>query len=186
MRASCPVGWARVIWGPCQPFTDLELVLAGARERVRRPSGWSRCSGPTQAYVLTCLRLGWGPLDACRVKLDDGRALDYRLVPPCIVGVEVRMAVQRWTWRHVAATLGEPGFADGGVPRGCLRGAAACALFVWPAEQPYQCHRWRHSNSGPGQRDPGGQGGETPGDQPALSYLPSIPWPVVRPYVVAA
>ena len=127
------VAWARVIWGSRQPLIDLELVLAWARERGTRPNGWMRCSGPTQAYVLTCLRLGRDPLDACRVRLDDGRVLDYRLVPPCVVGVEVRMAVQRWTWKHVATTLGEPRFTNGGGPRRCLGGAAANALVDWPA-----------------------------------------------------
>ena len=40
--------------------------------------------------------------------------------PPCIVGVELRMAVQRWTWKHVATKLGEPSFANGGFLEGAL------------------------------------------------------------------
>ena len=83
---------------------------------------WLDALQRTHASLCSCmLAAGVGPPGCLQGQA--GRRPNVGLSPrppPCIVGVQIRLAVQRWTWRHVAATLGEPGFADGGFLEGAL------------------------------------------------------------------
>ena len=103
------MAWARTIW--LRRFTEAELsvVLAAAKERLSEAAcPWRSVNGPGQAFLLTCLRIGWVPLTAALISIHDGRTMDLRRVPPAIVAKEFREAVQRWTWRCMAAEMGRP------------------------------------------------------------------------------
>ena len=131
--------WASMIWNRRHTIAKLEWVLAWAKERLAPSQPWRRCNGPTQAYVLTCQRLGWDPIAASVIRLDDGRELNLGEVPPRIVSDEVRKAVERWTWRRVgqsmsgtdcgaAATAADPrGRASRRAPAATAAGTAATA-----------------------------------------------------------
>ena len=106
--------WARTIWLQRLSPADLELALGGAVQKcgpLRDP--WRHCSGPVQALVLTLGKLGWAASTHHTLLMDDGRTLDLALVPPCVVAREVRDAVDRATWREVAARSELPSLAKG-------------------------------------------------------------------------
>ena len=53
------MAWARVIWLNRLPISDLNEVLAEAKERLSEAEcPWRSVNGPGQAFLLTCMRIG--------------------------------------------------------------------------------------------------------------------------------
>ena len=112
------VGWARVVWSGNVAIEVLSCVLNWAVERLsEHEQPWKLCNGPTQAYLLSILRLGWTPKGAGAVVTDSGCTMNFRLVLQ-IVRREVAAAVRRWEWRRLSRALQEPSLAVGGFVEG--------------------------------------------------------------------
>ena len=65
---------------------DLQCVLRAARNSIDAAAEpWKAVTGPGHAFLLTCMRIWWLPLDGHRLILTDGRVLNLTRVPPIVV-----------------------------------------------------------------------------------------------------
>ena len=103
------LAWARLVWLQRMPASDIGQVLAWAiNSHGDKEEPWRYVTGPGQAYVLTLGRLAWAPKSATEILMDDGRVFDMRAVPPVVLDMEVKAAVERWSWRAMARALRSP------------------------------------------------------------------------------
>ena len=78
------------------PIDDLTCILDWFISRKDdKEEAWRYVTRPGQAYVLTLARLAWAPKSATEILLDDGRVVDMRAVPPAVLSMEIKEAVDR-------------------------------------------------------------------------------------------